>query len=115
MAVLVSAGSDPARAQTHDWRGPVVVTKVRVPYGDLDLTRDAGVDTLLSRVADAAARACGGRPALGVLMLEEARAYRACKAKAVSQAVAQLDAPLVKQRLAERSGGRVVRVAEARP
>ena len=116
VALLVSAGSEPAWSQTGDGRGPVVVTKVRVPYGDLDLTRQAGVDTLLSRVAVATARACGGQTEFGVLRLQEARALRACKAKALDRAVAQLDAPLVRQRLAERSGGRTtVRVAEARP
>jgi len=114
VALAVSAGASQARSESYQDHGRVI-SKVRVPYGDLDLSRDAGADMLLSRIASAAARACRGRPALGVLMVQEAQAYRACKAKAVEQAVAQVQAPLVKQRFAARSGPRPVKVAEVRP
>ena len=114
VALLVTAGSGPAWSESLGHRG-WEVTKVRVPYRDLDLTRADGADLLLRRLSLAAARACGGQPVLGVMMAETARAYRACKAKAVADAVELVQAPLVKQRYAERSGPRPLKVAEARP
>lgn len=39
-----------------------LVGTVRVPYADLDLTRQADVQLLLGRIENAAYRACGGDP-----------------------------------------------------
>ena len=114
VALIASVAAAPA------WCGPIgrheaVVTRVRVPVGDLDLNSRAGADTLIRRVSAAAAHACGGSEAMGVTMLLEQRAYRACKTKAVAQAIAHLDAPVVRARYAQMMGEAVLQVAEARP
>ena len=114
VALIASVAAAPA------WCGSIgrydaVVTKVRVPVGDLDLNSQAGADTLIRRVSAAAAHACGGSDAMGVTMLLEQRAYRACKTKAVTQAIAHLDAPVVRARYARMTGEAVLQVAEVRP
>jgi UrcA family protein len=114
VALLVSAGSSPAWSQAAPDHGTTVV-KVRVPIGDLDLSQAAGADAFLARVAHAAARACAGKPAVGVLIANEARAYHACKESTLSQAVAQLGSPLVQQRYAEDRGDHYVKVAARQP
>src|SRR4029453_13991155 len=91
LVVGAASGSASARPPHSDGSVPVVI---RVPIGDLDLSREAGADAPLKRVAAAASRACYGPPALGVQMPEIARAYRACKAQALERAVAQVDSPM---------------------
>ena len=118
-ALVVTAGAGSGwsrtRVQTENRPNGVVLTRVTVPYGDLDLTRAEGADALLRRVAHAASRACGGAPGSGVNAMAEARNYRACTAKAVARAVAQLDDPMVRQRYAARQAAEPVKVAEAHP
>jgi UrcA family protein len=112
VALVIGAASGSASAQPSDHgRVPVVI---RVPIGDLDLNRQAGADELLKRVARAASHACGGQPALGVMMPEIARAFAACKAQALNQAVATIDAPMVRERYAARTRGSPVRLAQAK-
>jgi UrcA family protein len=114
VALIMSAAAAPAwcwpigRPQVH-------VTQVRVPIGDLDLNSQAGADTLIRRVSAAAAHACGIPEAVGVTRAEELRAYRACKAKALAKAVAQVDRPAVQARYAQVAGANVVKVAQGRP
>ena len=52
---------------------------VYVPYGDLDLTKDAGRKTLETRLARATRQVCGG--AVPVRDLSRAKAYRECLAE----------------------------------
>jgi UrcA family protein len=108
------AASGSARAWPHDGRERVV-TQVRIPLGDLDLTREAGAGTLLKRIRVAAARACGPVVIGGVAVAEEARAQRACRDQAVSRAVAQVDAPVVQALYAASKPPKPVTVAQARP
>jgi UrcA family protein len=114
VALIASVAAAPAWCEPLGHR-QAVVTKVRVPVGDLDLNSQAGADTLIRRVSAAAIRACGGANTVGVLMLLEARAYRACKTRAVAQTIAQVEAPVVQARYAQMTGAEAVQVAEARP
>ena len=118
-ALVVTTGAGPGwsrtRVQTEAGPNGVVLTRVTVPYGDLDLTRPEGADALLKRIAQAASRACGGVPGSGVAIMAEARNFRACTAKAVTRAVTQLDDPMVRQRFAARQAAAPVKVAEAHP
>jgi UrcA family protein len=114
VVLIASAAAAPAWCGSIG-RSEAVVTRVRVPVGDLDLNTQAGADTLIRRVSAAAASACGGADAMGVTGLAEQRAYRACKTKAVSQTIARLDAPVVRARYAQMTGATVVQVAEVRP
>lgn len=52
---------------------------VSVPYGDLDLTRDAGRKTLEARLARATRKICGSAPTRG---LARRQAWQACLADA---------------------------------
>jgi UrcA family protein len=112
--VLAVAVSGPAWSETIGEYGPVTVT-LRVPVGDLDLAQPSGADELLRRVRAAARRACGGEPAVSPLLLEERRMFRACTDRAVGQAVASLDAPMVNQRYAQLTGPVSLQLAQARP
>lgn len=111
---VAAAASGPARSQPLDGKGRVVV-QVRVPYGDLDLTNEAGAETLLKRVRWAAVRACGPAPSGGVAAVAEARTQRACRVQAVERAVAQVDSPVVQARYAASRPPKPVTVAQARP
>lgn len=53
--------------------------KVYVPFGDLDLTKDAGRKTLETRLARATRQVCGG--AMPIRDLSRAKAYRECLAE----------------------------------
>lgn len=53
--------------------------KVYVPFGDLDLTKDAGRKTLETRLARATRKVCGGSAPLRDLA--QAKAYRECLAE----------------------------------
>lgn len=114
VAVLMAAGAYPAEGQEPFAPRTTHVT-VRVPIGDLDLSQEAGADTLLRRASMAAKRACGGPPRVSVFLTLETRAFRECRANAMSQAVAQLDSPLVTQRFALGRDAQTVRLAQARP
>ena len=117
VVVTMTAG---AAASGPAWSEPLagrnrVVTQVRVPLGDLDLSNEVGAETLLKRVRAAAARACGPAPSASVTMLEEARALRVCRDQAVERAVAQVDSPVVQARYAASKPQKPVTVAQARP
>ena len=55
-------------------------TTVTVPYSDLDLTKEAGRQTLEARVDRAVRKVCGG--AAPVRSLAQMQSYRACIAEA---------------------------------
>lgn len=67
-------------------------SQVRVAYGDLDLTSDAGQDTLNQRIRSAVKRVCGsmGRSA------SEAIDYAGCKKAAFANARGQMQIAVAK-------------------
>ncbi|HEY7797660.1 MAG TPA: UrcA family protein [Hyphomonadaceae bacterium] len=72
---------------------PVVRSSVRVSYADLDLSREAGAYVLLQRIEAASQRVCGPRPSPRNLKIHIH--YQACYRDAVSQAVAEVESPLL--------------------
>jgi UrcA family protein len=66
----------------------------RVPYGDLDLTTEAGAQTLAERIRLAAARVCQ-KASGGQSWIQLRRDYRDCVTDATQHAVAQVDKPAV--------------------
>ena len=72
---------------------PVVRSSVRVSYADLDLSREAGARALLERIEAASQRVCGPRPSPRNLRINIH--FRACYRDAVSQAVAEVESPLL--------------------
>ena len=104
MRVLLAAGlvwagiAASAFAQPQEYDGIIpevdlIVEQVVVFHGDLDLTSEAGAVVMLRRLERGARKACGGTPGRQPLAME--LAYRICREQALSDAVAQLDAPLV--------------------
>jgi UrcA family protein len=73
---------------------PIVTEHRSVYYGDLDLQADSGAQALLKRIRIAAIRVCGGAPN-GPLVLSQYPRVRDCRAKAVENAVAKLNNPVV--------------------
>ena len=88
----------------------VIRKDVAVRYGDLNLSRELGARTMLTRIEHAATTACGDSPyfrdpqspAFFYLMND----YKRCRAEAVAKAVAQLGSPLVTQIYAASTGQR---------
>jgi UrcA family protein len=77
------------------------VGRVTVSYGDLNLGNDGDARVMLSRLQQAAYRACGGdprwNPDYALLWNRLATDYRECRNDAVSRAVAAIDAPVLSQ------------------
>ena len=69
------------------------VVRVTVNYGDLDLSGQAGANTMLQRIHRAARDVCGDRP--GGTQLGDMHRYQACMTSAVDRAVASLGSPTV--------------------
>lgn len=78
-----------------------LVTTVRVPYADLDLTQREDAQALLGRIKKAAFRACGGdprrHPNYDMMPGRVEAAYRACREEAVARAIATFTAPALAQ------------------
>lgn len=83
LPALVLAAAAPAFAE------PVSVT---VPYGDLDLTKDAGRKVLDQRLVRASRKVCGG--AAPLRDLTQLRAYRSCLVEARSSYQGQMELAL---------------------
>jgi UrcA family protein len=64
-----------------------------VSFADLDLSKPAGAQTLYKRIKAAARRVCG--PIDHYTYVAPAQAFRECYAKAIADAVAQVDRPSV--------------------
>lgn len=64
-----------------------------VQFGDLDLSRPAGVQALYRRIQQAARDVCGPEGAAGHL-----GDSRECRSSAIARAVAEVDAPLLTER-----------------
>jgi UrcA family protein len=71
----------------------LIVERIAVFYGDLNLSSEAGAAVMLRRLEQGARKVCGGTPGRQPLAVE--LAYRICREQALSDAVAQLDAPMV--------------------
>jgi UrcA family protein len=75
------------------------VRSVPVSYADLDLTREADVKILLTRIEKAAYRACGGNPwlhpAYNVMPARTEAVFKECREDAVARAIGELDAPVL--------------------
>jgi len=72
-----------------------VSTDVSVYYGDLNLDKTFGAETLVVRIEKAAERACGGRPSIGQSYRVVKARYEACVRKAEADAVTALNLPSV--------------------
>ncbi len=86
----------------------IVVDKVSVAYGDLNLSSQAGNQVLLARVRSAAALACGGRP--DTRDIKGMTRFQTCAKDALDSAVTRIGAP----KLAALYGLNVQKVASAR-
>lgn len=64
-----------------------------VSYADLDLSRPAGAETLLTRIQRAARTVCGGHPDIRDLTMSER--YNACRLAAVENAIRSINNPLL--------------------
>ncbi len=99
IAVGVIATTHIAVASTAG--GRVEVGRVMVSYGDLNLSDVSDARTMLSRLHQAAYRACGGDarwdPSYKLLWGTLEANYRECRSDAVSRAIATVDAPLLSQ------------------
>ena len=95
----------------------VEVGRVTVSYGDLDLETDADVRIMMSRLEQAAYRACGGdprwNPSYNLLWATLGAQYRECRSDAVSRAVAVVDAPLLSRMRRGNEDQRLVGAARA--
>ena len=78
----------PAGAQTSE--APISIS---VQYADLNLNHAAGANMLLQRINSAAVRACGGAP--DIRLPAQRSAFDQCRKAAVSQAVAEVNSPVL--------------------
>jgi UrcA family protein len=93
---LLQAGvslADPARESQH----------MAVNYADLNLSSRAGAEAMYRRLQAAAERVC---PITGVAAHFDAIQQRSCMHRAIAEAVAQMNAPLVTQLHREKTGQR---------
>ena len=92
LAVALSAG-----AAFADSRGSERAA-VAVSYAELDLSKSAGAEVLYDRLQRAAAKVCGvNNRSSSLYYVATAAEKKACYQDALSQAVAQIDAPLLKE------------------
>lgn len=108
---LSLAASSPPLDEPLDKVGDRVDTigTISVPYHDLDLRKEADARKLLTRLEQAAVRACGGNP-MWHPMYQVAPDYtvavfKECRRDAVARAVARIDAPTLTQAFAAASPG----------
>ncbi len=78
---------------------------VAVHYGDLNLSSEAGAKVLIRRVDQAARQACGVETGSRGLVRRE---QRRCRAEAMSEAIAEVNQPVVTTMFAELRGARTV-------
>lgn len=73
---------------------------VRVPYGDLDITSAAGMQTLTHRIKRGVKRVCGARPE--IRKVPALWSWTACQDEAFLDAMAQVDNLISRRKLALR-------------
>jgi UrcA family protein len=87
-----------AEAEFEDFRS------ITVSYSDLDLTRQAGIETLYKRINWAARAACGPTSLHKYdAFLSSRKAWRECVDRAIEHAVEQIDEPKLTALHQERS------------
>ena len=93
------------------------VGRVTVSYSDLDLGKVTDARLMLSRLEQAAYRACGGdprwNPNYDVMSSKITAAYKECRNDAVSRAVTTVGAPLLSQMFRGQDEQQLVRNAGA--
>jgi len=103
--LIASATFLAANAQAQDPTPGTKAVHISVAYGDLNLDKLADARILFSRLEEAAKRACGPKPFMqpryDVIPEGLKETYKECRAKALGDAVARLDAPLVSRAYAE--------------
>ena len=103
--LIASATFLTANAQAQDPTPGTKTAHVSVAYGDLDLDKLADARILFSRLEEATKHACGPKPSqhplYGVIPEGLKQTYKECRAKALGDAVARLDAPLLSRVYAE--------------
>jgi UrcA family protein len=67
--------------------------RVDIPYGDLDLNKPAGAKTMMFRIRNASAEACGGEPY--IRELRERRVFKICLRQTMAAAIDDLRSPQV--------------------
>lgn len=67
--------------------------QIAVNYADLDISRRAGAEILITRMRGAAAQVCGPAPDARDLVLYPL--YRACLAETLARGVASVNSPMV--------------------
>jgi UrcA family protein len=88
-----------------------IVEHVTVDYRDLNLQTTAGAEVLVRRIAEAAKRACGGRPHIGVMFGVVKSRFESCVANAEQSAVSKVDKQVVTAAFARKRTGFIERVA----
>ena len=91
-AITFAAAIFVGNASHADTLAPVA-KQVAVNYSDLDLSRPAGAEVLITRMRAAAAQACGPAPDIRDLVMSQI--YRQCIAESVDRAVAFVNSPMV--------------------
>lgn len=85
------------------------VTKdVSVNYTDLDLSRPAGVETLMSRLETASKKVCGSRPMQ--VRYGQLEQYLRCRSNAIEGAVRRIGEPAITLAFENSIGARPVRL-----
>jgi UrcA family protein len=82
--------------------------QVHVNYGDLNVNSEAGAAVLYQRIRNAAEQVCG---TFGVRDLGAEAAAKACKTRAIGEAVAAVHAPALSQIYEGKMGVKVERFA----
>ncbi|MBA3812712.1 MAG: UrcA family protein [Caulobacteraceae bacterium] len=101
LAAFSLAGAHPASAQE--------TVSVKVPYGDLDLGKDAGAKAMLQRIRHAARTICGEPDG----SLNAHFQYRSCFKSTTDRAVAAFGNPMVTAMNSGRSAA--IQLASAKP
>ncbi|MBW8815398.1 MAG: UrcA family protein [Caulobacterales bacterium] len=96
LCATLAAIASPALAQPRPASVDPEIPRQTVRYDDLDLSRPAGADALIARIGRAARTVCGEQSVSEFDRTGNRR--RACIAKAMSTAIAQVDAPIVTSR-----------------
>ena len=97
-ALFFSLASQSAMASDAE----LILRHIPVPYGDLDLKGEQGVQSMLQRLQHATVKACGGWPSYNPAMPQVKASFKTCRAEALQEAVATLDQPAVTAAYRER-------------
>ena len=94
----VTAAPAPALAGERSAYSDTVTMHLTVSFSDLDISRAAGADALISRLRNASRKVCGDFPNLADT--DATRRHKRCMVQATDAAVKQVNAPLVTARYA---------------